>query len=80
MTRPPKKPISVMRRHMPAACSGENGVIHQSAVPTPEAVRAPPISPSQVLEGERLGATLVRPTSLPQTYCMTSDSCTTKIR
>jgi len=57
-----------------------NGVIHHSAAPISVALRVPPINPSQVFDGERFGAILCRPSSLPQTYCSTSLSCTTSTR
>src|SRR5690606_4010239 len=77
---PPQAPAMTITVDMAAACSGANGVIHHSAVPMPTAADPPPTRPSTVLDGLTTGASLRRPSSLPNTYCITSLICTTSIR
>ena len=64
---------------MSAACHQAKGVIQKSAAPSNEASSTPPTKPSTVLEGESTGAILRLPKSLPQTYCSTSELCTTRM-
>ena len=80
ITRPPKKPISAITSDSPNACHGVNGVIHHRLAPSTEADSTPPRKPSQVFDGDSLGAILVRPNILPKTYCSTSDDWTTTTR
>src|SRR5690606_17295004 len=80
ITSPPKKPIRLTTRASSAACQGVNGVIHHSAAPRAEADATPPTNPSTVFDGDSLGAIRRRPQSLPQTYCSTSEDCTTITR
>ncbi|MDT4862696.1 hypothetical protein D3C71_1712160 [compost metagenome] len=79
ITRPPAKPSRLTVRAISAACQKLNGVIQYSSAPTRLAKATPPAKPSRVFEGDRRGAILCLPNSLPQTYCSTSDSCTTMI-
>ncbi|MNG78360.1 hypothetical protein D3C79_369340 [compost metagenome] len=62
-----------------AACQKLNGVIQHNRAPISVANATPPTRPSRVFEGDRLGATLRLPNSLPHTYCNTSLICTTRI-
>src|SRR6476646_1676618 len=65
MVSPPAKPMRAMANDISMACNGENGVIHQSPVPSATAVATPPTKPSHVLLGEMAGAILRLPSSLP---------------
>ncbi|MCY1458797.1 hypothetical protein D9M71_762120 [compost metagenome] len=66
-------------RAISAACQKLNGVIQHKVAPIRVASATPPTRPSTVFEGDSLGATLCLPNSLPQTYCSTSEICTTRI-
>src|SRR5690606_24821374 len=80
ITSPPKNPIRQIIKAMSAACSMLNGGAQDSSAPTSVALAMPPIRPSQGFDGDRDGATLCLPNSLPQTYCNTSLPCTTITR
>ena len=69
---PPKKPIVTMISDMRSDCCQVKGVIHHNAPPIAVVQRPPPTSPSNVFDGDTTGASLVRPKSLPKTYCSTS--------
>ena len=79
ITRPPAKPSRHTSSANSAACQKAKGVIQHSIAPISVARATPPMKPSTVFEGDRLGAILCLPASLPQTYCSTSESCTTMI-
>lgn len=66
MTSPPPKPMKVMTSDIPADCQGVKGVAHHSPAPINTVQAMPPISPSQVLFGLTVGATLWRPSVFPK--------------
>ena len=80
ITKPPKKPRMLIISAISNACQKEKGVIHHSPPPISVASATPPTKPSRVFDGDRFGAILRSPKSLPQTYCSTSDNCTTITR
>src|SRR5699024_637872 len=80
MTRPPRKPIILMINAIKKAWAKLKGVIHHSRAPSKLADKMPPTVPAHVLEGDTLGAISFLPTSLPHTYCNTSEDCTTSIK
>ena len=80
ITRPPKKPIRQTIKPITAAWPWENGVIGAINAAMAVADKIPPTVPEMVLDGESEGMIFAPPISLPQTYCNTSDTCTTPIR
>ncbi|MNL56550.1 hypothetical protein D3C87_1800520 [compost metagenome] len=80
MTIPPAKPSRLISTAINSDCQKVKGVMKHKKPPIKDARATPPTKPSTVFDGDRLGAILRLPKSLPHTYCSTSDSCTTITR